>query len=102
MGTTKKVVMTKKRIASYKKNFLKRLELPSAKRPNSKPVKFEGEERSIREWAQVRGCSYTAMRNRLAKYPPDIALSPKFNYEMAMKIFSGEIKIRKPRKKGKE
>lgn len=96
--TNKKTVMTKKRIAAYRKNFKKRLELPSAKWPNSKPVKYEGVSRSIREWASVRGCSYTAMRNRLAKYPAEIALSPEFSYELAMKIYTGEIKVRKTRK----
>ena len=89
---------SKKKIASDKRNFKKRLDLPSAKRPNAKPVKYGNEERSVREWASVRNISYTAMRNRLAKYPPEIALNPDFGYEMAMKIYNCEAKNGKAKK----
>lgn len=98
MEKKKNDTRSKKKIASDKRNFKKRLDLPSAKRPNAKPVKYGDEERSVREWASIRGISYTAMRNRMAKYPPEIALNPDFGYEMAMKIYNSEAKTGKAKK----
>lgn len=46
---------------------------------SSKFYTFDGVKRNIREWAIERGLSYTAMKNRLAKYPPKVALAPNFN-----------------------
>lgn len=44
-----------------------------------KYFEFGGERHCIREWAEIRGISYTGMRNRLRLYSPEVALSPNFS-----------------------